>query len=442
METITKLGILADAAKYDASCASSGVKGRHSLGGKGMGSAEGMGICHSYAPDGRCISLLKILLTNVCIYDCRYCINRKSSNVQRARFTATEVVALTLDFYRRNCIEGLFLSSGIIQSSNYTMEQLVEVARCLREDHDFRGYIHLKTIPDAAPELLGLAGRYADRLSINVELPTEQGLHALAPEKNATGIRAAMTAVAQHIETAKEARRAPSGGKVVSVPGAKTVRPAKPPRYAPGGQSTQMIVGADGASDSVILRTSSALYQGHQLRRVYYSAFSPIPDASVDLPLKPPPLLREHRLYQADWLMRFYGFAHEEIIVPGSVGMLDLEVDPKLAWALAHRQHFPVNLNRASKMWLLRVPGLGVRSVQRLLAARRVRLLRLADLQQLRVATSKVLPFVEMADYHPQPATLESPQLRQHLLARMHTTTAQQSHSGMQLPARTQLALF
>ena len=407
METITKLGILADAAKYDASCASSGVKGRHSLGGKGMGSAEGMGICHSYTPDGRCISLLKILLTNVCIYDCRYCINRKSSNVQRARFTATEVVALTLDFYRRNCIEGLFLSSGIIQSSNYTMEQLVEVARCLREDHDFRGYIHLKTIPDAAPELLGLAGRYADRLSINVELPTEQGLHALAPEKNATGIRAAMTAVAQHIETAKEARRAPSGGKVVSVPGAKTVRPAKPPRYAPGGQSTQMIVGVDGASDSVILRTSSALYQGHQLRRVYYSAFSPIPDAASALPLAAPPTVREHRLYQADWLMRFYGFGADEITPSGQTGMLALDVDPKLAWALAHPERFPVDLNTAPRALLLRVPGLGVRSVDKLLLARRARRLRAADLRALRVSPAKVLPFVVLADHRPRAGGVE-----------------------------------
>ena len=249
-----------------------------------------------------------------------------------------------------------------------------------------------------------------------------------------------MDTVAQHIQSAQEARRTPPGSTVVSLPGVKTVRPAKPPRFAPGGQSTQMIVGADGADDAVILRTSSALYQGHQLRRVYYSAFSPIPDASADLPPQAPPLLREHRLYQADWLMRFYGFTHEEIIVPGTAGMLDLEVDPKLAWALAHREHFPVNLNRAPKMWLLRVPGLGVRSVQRLLAARRVRLLRLADLQQLRVATAKVLPFVETADYHPQPATLESPQLRQQLLTRMPTTAAQHTHSGMQLPTQAQLA--
>ena len=451
MQTIAKLQILADAAKYDASCASSGVKGRDSRDGKGMGSAQGMGICHSYTPDGRCVSLLKILLTNFCIYDCRYCINRKSSNVQRARFTAAEVVHLTLDFYRRNCIEGLFLSSGIIQSSDYTMEQLVEVARSLREDHDFRGYIHLKTIPDAAPELLALAGRYADRLSINIELPTEQGLLQLAPEKSAQGIQQAMHQVATHIDVAKQERRSAARQGVVSLPGIKTAsgasrtlaaRRAKPPAYAPGGQSTQMIVGADATDDATILRTSSALYTGHSLRRVYYSAFSPIPDASSDLPLQAPPLLREHRLYQADWLLRFYGFAHEEIIVPSSAGMLDLELDPKLAWALANRQHFPINLNRAPKEWLLRVPGLGVRSVQRLLAARRVRSLRRADLVQLHIASAKVLTFVELADYHPPQGMLESQLLREQLIARMASTASQRSHSGLQAAPAAQLALF
>lgn len=442
MQTIAKLRILADAAKYDASCASSGVKGRDSLGGKGMGSAEGMGICHSYTPDGRCVSLLKILLTNFCIYDCRYCINRKSSNVQRARFTVAEVVALTLDFYRRNCIEGLFLSSGIIQSSNYTMEQLVEVARSLREDHDFRGYIHLKTIPDADPQLLALAGRHADRLSINIELPTSQGLQQLAPEKSASSIASAMGDVARHIDEARQEGQAHAAQKPVSLPGAQRVRRARPARYAPGGQSTQMIVGADGASDAVILRTSSALYTGHRLRRVYYSAFSPIPDASADLPLQAPPLIREHRLYQADWLMRFYGFAHEEIIAPGATGMLDLEIDPKLAWALAHRQHFPINLNRAPKEWLLRVPGLGGRSVERLLAARSVRSLRLADLQQLHVASAKVLAFVELADYHPRPGALESAQLREQLIAQMAQGAVQCRHSGMHLAAAGQMALF
>ena len=442
MQTIAKLQILADAAKYDASCASSGVKGRDSRGGSGIGSAEGMGICHSYTPDGRCVSLLKILLTNFCIYDCRYCINRKSSNVQRARFSAQEVVALTLDFYRRNCIEGLFLSSGIIQSSNYTMEQLMEVARSLREDHDFRGYIHLKTIPDADPQLLALAGRYADRLSINIELPTEQGLQQLAPEKSAAGISSAMQVVAQHITVAKQEHKAHATGTALSMPGTQRVRRAQPPRFAPGGQSTQMIVGADSASDAVILRTSSSLYTGHRLRRVYYSAFSPIPDASADLPLQAPPLVREHRLYQADWLMRFYGFAHTEITSVASGGMLDLEIDPKLAWALANRQHFPVDVNRAAKEWLLRVPGLGVRSVQRLLAARRVRRLRLADLQQLHVASSKVLAFVELADYHPPLGALESPLLRQQLVAQTVHTASQRLHSGMQPVVADQLALF
>ena len=442
MQTLAKLQILADAAKYDASCASSGSKPRNSLGGKGMGSTEGMGICHSYTPDGRCVSLLKILLTNFCIYDCRYCINRKSSNVQRARFSAAEVVGLTLDFYRRNCIEGLFLSSGIIQSSDYTMEQLVEVARSLREDHDFRGYIHLKTIPDAAPELLAMAGRYADRLSINIELPTQQGLQQLAPEKDAVGIASAMHQVAEHIEVARQQMQDQQGSKLVSLPRQRQAARAAAPSYAPAGQSTQMIVGADSANDATILLTSSALYTGQRLRRVYYSAFSPIPDASSDLPLQAPPLIREHRLYQADWLMRFYGFSPAEITAPAAGGMLDLELDPKLAWALSQRQHFPVDLNRAAKSWLLRVPGLGVGSVERLLAARRVRRLRLADLQQLRVATSKVLPFVELDDYHPPLAMLDSPSLRQQLLAQMGQGAVQRRHSGMQLAAAAQIALF
>ena len=285
MNTLEKLSILADAAKYDASCASSGAGKRHSLGkGGGVGSTEGMGICHSYTPDGRCVSLLKILLTNFCIYDCAYCVNRVSSNVRRARFATDEVVRLTLDFYKRNYIEGLFLSSGIIRSGDYTMEQLVEVARCLREDHQFRGYIHLKTIPEASPELLAAAGRYADRLSINVELPTETGLGALAPEKSARGIRGAMGQLRWRIDESRDARRA------------KTSTRAKPPRFAPAGQSTQMIVGADGADDRDVLDASVDLYGNYRLRRVYYSAFSPIPDASKVLPLKAPPLVREHRL--------------------------------------------------------------------------------------------------------------------------------------------------
>ena len=392
-----KLAILADAAKYDASCASSGTTKRHSLGGKGIGSTEGSGICHSYAPDGRCISLLKILLTNFCTYECLYCVNRASSNVPRARFSVDEVVQLTLDFYRRNCIEGLFLSSGIIRSPDYTMEQVVEVARVLREDHDFRGYIHLKTIPEASAELLARAGRYADRLSINVELPTTQSLAALAPEKDGAAIRRSMARLRVHIDEAKEARRPrPAASQPMLPP-----RRARAPGFAPAGQSTQMIVGADATTDRTILAFSATLYGSYRLKRVYYSAFSPIPDASRALPLKAPPLVREHRLYQADWLIRFYGFAHEEIA--GSAdGMLSLEHDPKLAWALAHREQFPVDLNRAAKEMLLRVPGLGVKAVARLLQARRVRRIVAADLDRLHVPIAKVLPFVLLADHRPR----------------------------------------
>ena len=385
LDTRQKLEILADAAKYDASCASSGTTKRHSKDGKGLGSTEGMGICHAYAPDGRCISLLKILLTNSCIFDCHYCINRKSSNVRRARFTAKEVVDLTIAFYKRNYIEGLFLSSGIIGSSNYTMEQMVEVARSLREDHDFRGYIHLKTIPDADPELVEAAGRHADRVSINVELPTVGGLKRLAPEKSAARIEGAMGEIQASITDARDATR----------------RYKSAPRYAPAGQSTQMIVGADAATDSDIVLRASGLYDRFGMRRVYYSAFSPIPDASAVLPLKRPPLMREHRLYQSDWLMRFYGFAPSEVQAATDDGMLPLDIDPKLAWALKFREHFPVDVNRAPKAMLLRVPGLGTRAVARILTSRRWRLLHLADVARLTVSITKLRPFIVTEDWRP-----------------------------------------
>jgi putative DNA modification/repair radical SAM protein len=382
-----KLAILADAAKYDASCASSGSVKRDSRGGSGMGSTDqGMGICHAYAPDGRCISLLKILLTNSCIFDCAYCINRKSSNVRRARFTAEEVVKLTLAFYQRNYIEGLFLSSGIIRSSNYTMEQIVEVARSLREDHDFRGYIHLKTIPDADPELVRRAGLHADRVSINVELPTDGGLTRLAPEKSAARIAGAMRDMKASITDAVDA--------------AKRYRSA--PTFAPAGQSTQMIVGADSASDSDIVGKASTLYDRFGLRRVYYSAFSPIPDSSAVLPLKRPPLMREHRIYQADWLMRFYGFAPKEVQgATDEQGMLPLDIDPKLAWALKHRGTFPVDVNRAPKEQLWRVPGLGTKAVDRILASRKWRRLRLDDVARLTLSIARVRPFISTADWQP-----------------------------------------
>ncbi|MBX3594990.1 putative DNA modification/repair radical SAM protein [Sphingomonas sp.] len=382
-----KLQILADAAKYDASCASSGTTRRTSSGGKGLGSTEGMGICHAYAPDGRCISLLKILLTNSCVFDCHYCINRKSSNVRRARFTAAEVVQLTLDFYRRNYIEGLFLSSGIIRSSDYTMEQIVEVARSLREDHDFRGYIHLKTIPDADPGLIHQAGLHADRLSINVELPTVAGLSRLAPEKSAPRIEGAMLHLKRDIEDGSDA--------------ASRYRAA--PRFAPAGQSTQMIVGADAATDRDIVGRAAGLYGKYQLRRVYYSAFSPIPDASAVLPLQRPPLMREHRLYQSDWLMRFYDYSPREVAdaADPATGMMPLDIDPKLAWALRHRDRFPVDVNRAPREALLRVPGLGVKAVERIVATRRWRRLALADIGRLTRSLARMKPFLIASDWRP-----------------------------------------
>lgn len=387
-----KLAILADAAKYDASCASSGTATRDSRDGKGLGSTDGgMGICHSYAPDGRCISLLKILLTNACAYDCLYCINRASSNVPRARFTVEEAVRLTLDFYRRNYIEGLFLSSGIIRSPDYTMEQVVRVAKSLREDHHFRGYIHLKTIPEADDALIAEAGKYADRLSINIEVPTETSLKTLAPEKDVRAIRRTMGRLRLRLDEAQE-----SAGH------------DRAPRFAPAGQSTQMIVGADAANDRTILETSANLYGSYRLKRVYYSAFSPIPDASRDLPPRAPPLLREHRLYQADWLMRFYGFEAGEIADPRGDGMLPLDIDPKLAWALRHRERFPLDVNTASREELLRVPGFGVRTVERILAARRVTHLRAADLARLNVPRAKALPFIVLTDHRPAPALLDS----------------------------------
>jgi len=387
LDTREKLEILADAAKYDASCASSGTVKRNSKDGKGLGSTEGMGICHAYAPDGRCISLLKILLTNSCIFDCHYCINRKSSNVRRARFTAKEVVDLTIAFYKRNYIEGLFLSSGIIASSNYTMEQMVEVARSLREDHHFRGYIHLKTIPDADPELVHQAGLYADRLSINVELPTANGLKRLAPEKDGVRIETAMAEVKTSIIDGKDAK-----AKYKSAP-----------RYAPAGQSTQMIVGADAATDGDIVRKASTLYDRFGLRRVYYSAFSPIPDASAVLPLQRPPLMREHRLYQSDWLMRFYEFQPHEVVAAAddATGMLPLDIDPKLAWALKFRGSFPVDVNRAPRELLLRVPGLGVKAVNGILTSRRWRRLHLADVARLTVSIAKLRPFIIAEDWRP-----------------------------------------
>lgn len=382
-----KLAILSDAVKYDASCASSGGARRTSEDGKGLGSSDGSGICYAYAPDGRCISLLKILMTNFCIYDCVYCVNRVSSQVDRARFSVEDVVRLTIEFYRRNYIEGLFLSSGIIRSPGDTMADMVRIARTLREVENFRGYIHLKTIPDASPELLDEAGKWVDRLSINVEMPTADGLKRLAPKKSATGIRKTMAAVRQRREATREV----------------THTGRRKARFAPAGQSTQMIVGADASDDGTILTQASQLYAGYGLSRVYYSAFSPIPDSSALLPLKRPPLLREHRLYQADWLLRFYGFEVDEIAGPS--GMLDLEVDPKLAWALANRAAFPVDVNKADRDLLLRVPGFGTKTVGRNLEARRHGALRCEHLTAMGAVMKTAKAFITAPGWSPRGMT-------------------------------------
>ncbi|MDP9157151.1 MAG: putative DNA modification/repair radical SAM protein [Pseudomonadota bacterium] len=395
MELSEKLEILADAAKYDASCASSGAPKRSSRGLEGLGASTGAGICHSFTPDGRCVSLLKILLTNCCQYDCQYCVNRRSSNVPRARFTPQEVVDLTVDFYRRNYIDGLFLSSGIIRSSNYTMEQLVRVAQSLREDHQFRGYIHLKTIPDADPGLIEQAGLFADRLSVNIELPTDVSLQRLAPEKSGRTIKIAMSS----IRVAQEESEAEP----------------KAPRFAPAGQSTQMIVGADTTDDQTILATAETLYGSYKLKRVYYSAFSPIPDSPSALPLQAPPLLREHRLYQADFLMRGYGFSASELL--DGPGNLSLDIDPKLAWALGHRERFHVDLNKAALRMIARVPGIGMRNAKRIVDLRRSRKIRYDDLVRLRCSMDKVRPFVTTEDYKPPIRDVSSDHLRRALTA-------------------------
>jgi len=380
-----KLSILADAAKYDASCASAGAPKRSSMGGRGVGATDGMGVCHAYTPDGRCVSLLKILLTNFCVFDCAYCINRVSSNVERARFSVREVVDLTLDFYKRNYIEGLFLSSGVIRTADYTQEQLNLVAKALRETHDFRGYIHLKLVAGASPELAAEAGLYADRLSVNIELPLDESLARLAPEKSTGDIKRAMGRMRLGIDAAAD----------------RTASGKRAPKFAPAGQSTQMIIGADPATDADVLTRADGLYTAYGLRRVYYSAFSPIPDSSAILPLDRPHMMREHRLYQADWLMRFYGFERQEITESMPGGMLDVAIDPKLAWALANRQRFPVDVNRADREMLLRIPGLGAKTVNKLIGVRRLKRVTLDDLARLAGSVKRARPFVICDDWRP-----------------------------------------
>ncbi|HVF46558.1 MAG TPA: putative DNA modification/repair radical SAM protein [Pyrinomonadaceae bacterium] len=379
MELRRKLEVLADAAKYDASCASSGSK-RERVDG-GIGNTEGMGICHSYTPDGRCISLLKLLLTNVCIWDCSYCINRKSSNIPRARFKPEEVVRLTMNFYKRNYIEGLFLSSGIIQSADYTMEQLILVAKKLRLEEKFGGYIHLKAVPGASKDLLLEAGKYADRLSANIEMPVQEDLDTLAPEKTISEIENTMADVKYGLDDAKD----------------RGVRQD----FARAGQSTQLVVGASASTDTTILTKAEALYKKFLLRRVYYSAFSPAEHTDVTLHKEKAPAMREHRLYEADWLIRNYGFAAHEVTQGLDGGNLDLDHDPKLAWALRHRSLFPVDVNRASKSLLMRIPGIGIRNVDRILKIRRFQKVRLEDLARLRVSLSRAKWFIITADHNP-----------------------------------------
>ena len=373
---LDKLKILAESAKYDVSCASSGTSRSHKKG--QIGSAEGWGICHSFAEDGRCISLLKIMLTNNCIYDCAYCINRRSNDLPRATFSVTELVNLTIEFYRRNYIEGLFLSSGVVRNPDYTMERLVKVVKDLRQVYRFNGYIHLKSIPGASQELVNEAGLYADRMSVNIEIPNEQSLQLLAPEKDFQSVFTPMRYIQQGMLQSAEER--------------KKYRHA--PHFVPAGQSTQMIVGATSDSDKDILHLTSALYKRPSMKRVYYSGFVPVNGYDNRLPaLKQPPLVRENRLYQADWLLRFYNFKVDEI-VDDSYPDLDLEIDPKLAWALRHPEAFPVDINRADYEMLLRVPGLGVKSAKMITTARRYSRLGTSHLKQIGVVLKKAQYFI------------------------------------------------
>ncbi|WP_263384764.1 putative DNA modification/repair radical SAM protein [Granulicella arctica] len=382
MNVQRKLEILADAAKYDASCASSGAK--RAGNNEGVGHSDGMGICHSYTPDGRCVSLLKILLTNVCTYDCVFCVNRVSSDIQRARFTPQEVVDLTLDFYKRNYIEGLFLSSGIVQSPDYTMEQLIQVAKTLRSVHKFGGYIHLKAIPGANERLINEAGLWADRLSANIELPTQQDLVQLAPEKKSAVIESTMGQIHTRKEEADEDRK----------------KSTLAPKFAMAGQSTQMVVGATPANDRQILTTATHLYREYKLRRIYYTGFSPYPEADARLPLKAAPLMREHRLYQSDWLMRYYGYQAEELTTPEQPE-LSLTEDPKTTWAKHHPEFFPIDVNAAPREALLRVPGIGYRSVERILSIRKYHRFGLDDLKKLHVRIKSAMPYMTTADHLP-----------------------------------------
>ena len=375
-KTLSKLTVLADAAKYDVSCASSGTT-RNSVKG-GVGTTQGWGICHSFTPDGRCVSLFKILLTNHCIYDCAYCSNRRSNDVKRTAFTAAELAELTIEFYRRNYIEGLFLSSGVMRNPDYTMEQMLRVVKLLREQYRFNGYIHMKAIPGASDELLAQAGRYADRMSVNLEIPTEENLKLLAPEKNYADLFAPMRFIQQGmLESAEERKKFRSA-----------------PRFVPAGQSTQVIIGATPDTDKQILTLASALYRRPSFKRVYYSGYIPVNSNDSRLPvIAAPPLVRENRLYQADWLMRFYDFKASEI-VDDTHPDLDLDIDPKMGWALRHPEFFPVDVNEAPYEVILRVPGIGVKSAKMIVVSRRYGRLNASQLKKMGVVMKRAQYFI------------------------------------------------
>ena len=393
-----KLQILADAAKYNVSCSSSGSKRQNKD--KGLGNT-GNGIFHSYTEDGRCVSLLKILFSNVCIYDCAYCVSRRSNDVKRAAFTVQEVVDLTINFYRRNYIEGLFLSSGIFKSADYTMERMLQVVKKLRLEENFNGYIHLKTIPGASPEIIQEAGLYVDRMSINLEMPTEAGLQKFAPEKNHAEVQKDLGIVRDRLIELKDER------KLI-----KTV-----PVFVPAGQTTQMVVGAHSETDKDIILMADRHYKEFKLKRVYYSGYIPINEEEKSLPMvgSAPPLLRENRLYQSDWLMRFYGFDANEL-VDDEHPNLDLDVDPKLGWALRHPEAFPIDINRADYKMILRVPGIGVRSAKKIVAARRFGPIRIDQLKRMGVAYNRAQHFIRCVDSPKFAKEQQSGQIRQQIL--------------------------
>ncbi len=411
-----KLTILADAAKYDVSCSSSGSKRTNKN--KGLGDSSGMGICHTYTEDGRCVSLLKILLTNHCIFDCAYCVTRKSNDIKRAAFKVQEVVDLTINFYRRNYIEGLFLSSGIFKNADYTMERLIAVAKKLREEENFNGYIHLKSIPGASDELMREAGLYADRLSVNIEIPTEKGLKLLAPDKNRADFIKPMKKVKDEIIQYKAEK--------------KLIKST--PIYAPAGQSTQMIIGASGETDAQIMYTSAYFYKKFQMKRVYYSGYVPIsydhrlPSIGTEVPM-----LRENRLYQTDWLLRFYGFEVQELLTKTHPN-LDTDIDPKLSWALRNLEHFPVDVNSADKRMLARIPGIGMRSVGKIIQARRYRRLNWENLKAIGIAMNRAKYFLTCDSRYFEHKDRTGPQLKGLIL--------QESKTKYQRTLSNQLNLF